>query len=166
MPGVRSRHGALAIVEINDSPAPGLGTYTHYNWEVGWQRSKDTVMVSIPRRYVMPDGTIAQDYFKANLPSWTKDTDGGGGAFKREAHHIKLTIHLTSPEANEFARLFKSASWCIILQVLIPLAGLLVCANAFAQILIERSVSFRLSFRLFTCSPIAVSGHCFKFCFV
>jgi hypothetical protein len=51
---------------------------------------------------------------------------------------MRLTIHLDDPEANQFARLFTSAYWLIIMQMLIPLAGLVVCANAFAQILIER----------------------------
>ena len=49
-----------------------------------------------------------------------------------------MTIHLYNPEANEFARLFKSAYWIIVMQILIPLAGCIVSANAFAQILIER----------------------------
>ena len=51
---------------------------------------------------------------------------------------MKLSFHLHDPEANEFALLFKSAYWIIIMQILIPLAGLMVSAHAFAQILIER----------------------------
>jgi len=57
---------------------------------------------------------------------------------------MKLRFHLYDPEANEFARLFKSAYWIIIMQILIPLAGLVVSANGFAQILIERRVYRRV----------------------
>ena len=53
---------------------------------------------------------------------------------------MTLSLHLHDPEANDIARLFKSAYWIIIMQILIPLAELVVSANAFAQILIERRV--------------------------
>ena len=51
---------------------------------------------------------------------------------------MRLTLHIQDPEADEFAQLFTSAYWVIIMQMLIPLAGFIVVANAFAQILIER----------------------------
>ena len=52
----------------------------------------------------------------------------------------RLTIHLDDPEANRFARLFKSGWWIFFMQFLMPIGLLTVCANAFAQILIERCV--------------------------
>ena len=55
-----------------------------------------------------------------------------------EGRETRLTLHLHDPEANEFATLFNSWGWLIVMQILIPLASLVVSANAFAPILIGR----------------------------
>ena len=94
----------------------------------------------MPGLYVMPDGSLAQDFFQDKLPRITDgDGKGGGdGQGSSDGNAIRVTFHLHDPEANEFALLFKSAYWIIIMQILIPLAGLTVSAHAFAQIFIER----------------------------
>ena len=50
------------------SPAPGLGTYVHYSWSLSWSRKEETIILNIPRLYVMPDGSIAKDFFKDKVP--------------------------------------------------------------------------------------------------
>ena len=185
----------------------------HYSWSsMSWPRTKTTILLNLPRLYVMPDGSIAKDFFKDKLPraddvrknhsyrlcirtptsaqvvsaqaplllSPTTSlaspplpcstyaaaiafTSSAAGQYQthqlqhltlpcyptvatyltqethaQRAKKTRLTIHLYNPEENEFARLFKSAYWIIAMQILIPLAGCIVSANAFAQILIER----------------------------
>ena len=99
-------------------------------------------LLTIPGLYVMPDGSYAQDFFQDKLPRITDDggsgSGDGDGKGSGDGKAIRVTIHLHDPEADEFALLFKSAYWIIIMQILIPLAGLMVSAHAFAQILIER----------------------------
>lgn len=55
-----------------------------------------------------------------------------------------LTIHLDDPEANRFARLFKSGWWIVSMQLLMPIGLLAICANASAQIIIERYLSMNI----------------------
>lgn len=54
-----------------------------------------------------------------------------------------MTIHVDNPEENRFARLYRSGWWILFVQLLIPLAALTICADALAQILIERCVRTR-----------------------
>ena len=54
-----------------------------------------------------------------------------------------MTIHVDDPEENRFARLFRSGWWILFMQIFTPLAALTICADALAQILIERCVPAR-----------------------
>ena len=135
-PGGLSWHPRASALRLC-SPAPGLGTYVHYAWKSNmarWYHTRQMGLLTIPGLSVMPDGSLAQDFFSDKLPRITNGDGKGSGDGKA----IRVTFHLHDPEANEFALLFKSAYWIIIMQILIPLAGLMVSAHAFAQILIER----------------------------
>ena len=59
-----------------------MSTYVHYSFRrnretLNRERVKPTVIVTLPWRFVMHDGTLAGDYFKLHLPRPGEEVRGG-----------------------------------------------------------------------------------------
>ena len=113
------------------------------------------MLVALYRGHAMANGEDAQTFFRTRAPRPLGVVRADGvelappaapldGAVYNDNHDLVrtiLTLHLEDPEADGYALMFKSWwRWTLSLQVILPLACLIVCTNAFAQILIERYV--------------------------